>query len=360
MGGRKRDFVQFRIVWPPQNQLATGSLLQRPPGRKVHPNAAETILDSSLDTKRYPTRFVPTSGLIAYRPVSRLGYGASGEVWKAIGSRHGSVFAVKILQLRSSNVGEVAWWMDTALREFSILQTLDHPHVVACFHGQGFNNDSDKIELFMDLYDTTTWDLIGSRPDLSESIDFLKMFVKDTLRGLAYVHHKGVIHRDIKPENILVKRGDGREWHFSLADFGVSKLLDHKTTFSGTVPYMAPEVHNHHLQTTAADIFSFGRTVLVIHKPKLLTDALRKDSLKEFTDARFVEALKTLQTVAPLLQHVPSKRPPAQAFYLESFGHCSEIASLHPKELRTVPERSLVGGFNLTPVVDAHGMRMQH
>ncbi len=64
--------------------------------------------------------------------------------------------------------------------------------------------------------------------------------VRQVLAGLAATHRIGVIHRDIKPGNILM-RGD----HALIADFGIARIADKRSTMVGTVigtaHYMAPE-----------------------------------------------------------------------------------------------------------------------
>ena len=42
--------------------------------------------------------------------------------------------------------------------------------------------------------------------------------------GIAYLHKSLIVHRDIKLENILL---DGHG-HIKIADFGVSKKIDHR------------------------------------------------------------------------------------------------------------------------------------
>lgn len=64
--------------------------------------------------------------------------------------------------------------------------------------------------------------------------------VRQVLAGLAATHRIGVIHRDIKPGNILM-RGD----QALIADFGIARIADKRSTMVGTVigtaHYMAPE-----------------------------------------------------------------------------------------------------------------------
>ena len=66
-------------------------------------------------------------------------------------------------------------------------------------------------------------DLTGvlSQTQFSFSDAHLKSLCAQMLRGLAYLHHKGVVHRDIKGSNILLNnRGQ-----LKLADFGLARAF---------------------------------------------------------------------------------------------------------------------------------------
>ena len=83
------------------------------------------------------------------------------------------------------------------------------------------------------------------RDGLSE--DLIAIVIYETLQGLHYLHHHGMMHRDVKAGNVLVD-SDG---HVYLADFGVAAPLENRggswsdkprNTFVGTPCWMAPEV----------------------------------------------------------------------------------------------------------------------
>jgi NIMA (never in mitosis gene a)-related kinase len=60
------------------------------------------------------------------------------------------------------------------------------------------------------------------------------------LFGLNYLHERKVLHRDIKSQNIFIDS----EGAIKLADFGISKMLEHTqnlaSTVVGTPYYLSP------------------------------------------------------------------------------------------------------------------------
>ena len=99
---------------------------------------------------------------------------------------------------------------------------------------------------------------------LSENL--IKIYLRQILEGLEYLHSKGVIHRDIKSANILLDVGA----RIKLTDFGCSRLLtdvknseiDNVKSTKGTLAWMAPEVIQRRRYGRKADIWSLGCTLI--------------------------------------------------------------------------------------------------
>jgi serine/threonine protein kinase len=77
------------------------------------------------------------------------------------------------------------------------------------------------------------------------------------VKGVEYLHGKGVAHRDLKPSNVLF---DGAGWA-RIGDFGSARTVEWgltQTQLALTLQYAAPEVLNEEGATLASDIWSLG------------------------------------------------------------------------------------------------------
>ncbi|KAF9358381.1 hypothetical protein BGX26_001906 [Mortierella sp. AD094] len=86
--------------------------------------------------------------------------------------------------------------------------------------------------------------------------------VKTICSAVDYLHEQGIVHRDLKPENLLFKTA-AEDSELLIADFGLSKIIDHEkfrllTTTCGTPGYMAPEIFQKSGHGKPVDMWAIG------------------------------------------------------------------------------------------------------
>ncbi|KFR06701.1 Serine/threonine-protein kinase 4, partial [Nipponia nippon] len=142
--------------------------------------------------------------------LEKLGEGSYGSVFKAIHKETGQVVAIKQVPVESD--------LQEIIKEISIMQQCDSPHVVK-YYGSYFKNT--------DLWIVMEYCGAGSVSDIIRlrnktlTEEEIATIVQSTLKGLEYLHFMRKIHRDIKAGNILLNT----EGHAKLADFGVAGQL---------------------------------------------------------------------------------------------------------------------------------------
>ncbi|GFP79561.1 mitogen-activated protein kinase kinase kinase anp1 [Phtheirospermum japonicum] len=178
-----------------------------------------------------------------------IGHGASAAAVSTATLRSsGEILAVKSVELFRS---------EPIQREHKILSTLNHPHIIG-HRGCDITIENSKamFNLMMEYApDGTLADAIcRSGPGLDESM--ISHYVCGIVKGLEYLHSRGIVHCDIKGSNILLSQGEAK-----IADFGCAKAAD-EAAIGGTPMYMSPEVARGDGQGFSADIWAVGCTII--------------------------------------------------------------------------------------------------
>ena len=186
-----------------------------------------------------------------YERGEELGRGGMGVVYKA---RQGS----RTVALKMIRAAELAGEAERARFQVEIeaASKLDHPNIVPILHvGEAEGRPFFTMKL---LEGGTLEDhLERLRREPKQAAELLAKVA----RAVHHAHERGILHRDLKPANVLLDT-EGRPY---VADFGMARLLDGRTSVTGsavlgTPSYMAPEQATGDARriTKAVDVYSLG------------------------------------------------------------------------------------------------------
>ena len=137
--------------------------------------------------------------------------------------------------------------LEGILREISILKKVNHPNLVKLFE---IMHKQDKSKLYLVLEYCEHGDLMYfdeqkniftvnkyifekhlRKSNCKQNIEkayytenLIRSFIRQTIRGLNYLHRIGVIHKDIKPNNILLDQNN----NCKIIDFNFSSILENR------------------------------------------------------------------------------------------------------------------------------------
>ena len=159
-------------------------------------------------------------------------------------------YAVKKMNIE--NIEKITKNKNLINTEVNIHGRINHPNIIKLHNYFRIKNNSYLILEYSP--NGTLFDIIRSSHGLSEIYSFY--YFLQTLNAIYFLHLHSIIHRDLKPENLLINEKN----IIKLCDFGWSvKLKDNKrTTFCGTVEYMAPEIIKKQEYDETIDIWSLG------------------------------------------------------------------------------------------------------
>jgi len=251
----------------------------------------------------------------------------------------GELIAVKQLEYMD-NVEADREKVESLESEIAIMKTLRHPNVCGYLATERSEGEDTKILNILLEYVPG-----GSISQLLESFGafgehVIRLYTRQILLGLEYLHVNKLAHRDIKGANILVT-SDGC---VKLTDFGHSKRLEGGTgatlnfnSLKGTPFWMAPEVIKQEGHGRRADIWSVGCTVVEMGSGKPPWSELSNPMTAMFAIATSEDPPAIPETLSAeahdfislCFKRNPSERPTASDLLKHTFVKDAKVQKMH-------------------------------
>ncbi|XP_011090761.1 mitogen-activated protein kinase kinase kinase NPK1 [Sesamum indicum] len=260
------------IATPPRNTVKEAPPMEEPlppmeEGTEDEPPAIRDrncIVLTSKAVKEEQSRKKKETNLpppIRWRKGELIGCGAFGRVHMGMNLNSGELLAVKEVAIAGNSASKKTQeYIRELEKEVNLLKNLSHPNIVRYL---GTAREDDSLNILLEFVPGgSISSLLGKFGSFPESV--IRMYTKQLLLGLEYLHKNKIMHRDIKGANILVDN----KGCIKLADFGASKKVEALATITGAksmkgTPYwMAPEVIVQSGHSYSADIWSVGCTVI--------------------------------------------------------------------------------------------------
>uniref|UniRef100_A0A1L8DKQ2 Putative serine/threonine protein kinase n=1 Tax=Nyssomyia neivai TaxID=330878 RepID=A0A1L8DKQ2_9DIPT len=191
---------------------------------------------------------------VSYTDTKVIGNGSFGVVFQAKLCDTGELVAIKkVLQdKRFKN------------RELQIMRRLEHCNIVKLkyfFYSSGEKKDEVYLNLVLEYIPETVYKVARqyARNKQTIPINFIRLYMYQLFRSLAYIHSLGICHRDIKPQNLLL---DPETAVLKLCDFGSAKQLiqgEPNVSYICSRYYRAPELIFGAINyTSKIDVWSAG------------------------------------------------------------------------------------------------------
>lgn len=188
------------------------------------------------------------------------GAGATGDVYRAVGTRIPRQFALKIVDTRRHTRQEDPDEIARRLRmEVEAMGRIRNPHVVGVYELMQIHEH--VFAMVMDFVDGITLqqrlDRVG-RLGVSEAVEI----IRQVANGLHEAHQRGIIHRDIKPDNIMIEEMPASGIFARVLDFGIAYMVGSVSVtsgFRGTPLYASPEqCRADGVVDASSDVYSLG------------------------------------------------------------------------------------------------------
>ncbi|MBN3308309.1 calcium/calmodulin-dependent protein kinase kinase 1 isoform X2 [Amia ocellicauda] len=151
--------------------------------------------------------------------------------------------------------------LERVYQEIAILKKLDHVNIVKLVE---VLDDPSEDNLHMAFELMRKGQVMEVPTDSPFTEEQSRIYFRDIVLGIEYLHYQKIVHRDIKPSNLLL----GDDGHVKIADFGVSNQFEGNdallSSTAGTPAFMAPETladHHKSFSGKALDVWAMGVTL---------------------------------------------------------------------------------------------------
>lgn len=288
--------------------------------------------------------------------VSKIGEGATSEVFKVLDKNSGQVMCKKVIKEVSDNSAFKT--LQNSVKEIEVLLGIHHPCICEAL---GYNmqeklpststkkdshNDDDDDEEEEEKEEKVTSD----KTTIALFFEYLPFSIKNVIEnnmmtntlkvriavdvafGMSHIHNLGMIHRDLKLENIMMNSVlEGK-----IIDFGLVRVDDingsrnSMTKGVGTLAYMSPEMLNEEEYDNKTDVYSYGIVLFALFVGRLpkqtMKDKLMKVPIK-FPKASQKISKFCINLIMKCTSFEPSKRPTFDEIIDDMAEHSFELAS---------------------------------
>ena len=180
-----------------------------------------------------------------------LGSGAYGRVYLVSHNETKEEYALKVIEKKK--LLNMYGNCDIIYNEVNIHSKLEHPNIIRLYN---IKETDKEINIIMEYAKNgNLYQLISKNKSGFSEKEAFQYFIQ-VVNAVYFLHENQIIHRDIKPENLLI--GDNNI--IKLCDFGWARnlTLKNRSSFCGTVEYMAPEIIESENYDFSVDIWSLG------------------------------------------------------------------------------------------------------
>lgn len=298
-----------------------------------------------------------------YQVKSLIGHGTFCLVWLAYDHILQQNVAIKILKQQDEEIVKDEYILNRYLSDeitsphvrvvkfYRMFSHMQHPCLV-------FELVAQNILTYINYFDA---EFVGI------PIPLIKKIVKDTLKGLDFMHKLGAIHTDLKPENVMASRplfpytpfpgsnetevfnaleDDPNTIDFKLGDIGNSCFVNNPVNdLIQTRQYRSPEVLLGLPYDTSADIWSLACMTFELATRKHLFDPTNGDDEDDLSENRHVFDAIHLSMIENVLGRVPEDWAKEGKNYNLLFNEDGELRHVHSEQMSCVYDLIRIHGL---------------